>query len=358
MRVKMQCNGTAHQTTGILFSDLASMLESRGIDVELEMRDFPVGVLRKIGVLTSRVARSWRSAKNCDAIVVHTALSLSLPEIIFARLRRIPVVAFVWDIYPASTKAAGSLTNPIVLAAYSLSEKLAFYLVNRSLVPSEDYFEWVPGHKKNVTLFPLWPRGGVRQCRAAPTHDDEIVIAFAGQINSLRGIEYAVELIRERIPNCSIKIDVFSKDKLPASLGEATEHEGNLAIRRLGFVEPSEIGAVLSTYDFGLVSLDPSFALPSFPSKILTYLSAGIPVLYCGPAYSGLEKLVSAYGLGIFLTSGLGDRRDLRSFDYARFARGRNEFFTMSDEAADKLALYLTTGGQKPVFDIDDDGGV
>ncbi|WP_132063598.1 glycosyltransferase family protein [Dietzia maris] len=245
-----------------------------------------------------------------------------------------------------------------MLSAYSLSEKLAFYLVNRSLVPSEDYFEWVPGHKKNVTLFPLWPRGGVRQCRAAPTHDDEIVIAFAGQINSLRGIEYAVELIRERIPNCSIKIDVFSKDKLPASLGEATKHEGNLAIRRLGFVEPSEIGAVLSTYDFGLVSLDPSFALPSFPSKILTYLSAGIPVLYCGPAYSGLEKLVSAYGLGILLTSGLGDRRDLRSFDYARFARGRNEFFTMSDEAADKLALYLTTGGQKPVFDIDDDGGV
>lgn len=333
MRLLMLCNGNETQTTGILFSDLVEVFKSRGIDSSLELRSFPRGVPRKLVALLARVVTSWARVSNVDGVVVHSALSLSLPEMVSARLQRKPVISFVWDIYPASTKVAGNISNPALLAVYSLTERLGYFLSTRVLVPSADYTKWIPGAPDKVAVYPLWPRSEIRECRPLVPRAGKRIV-FAGQINKIRGLDFAVEKLGEAFPGEKISLDVYSRDELPESLtGLEDRSEGILTVRRKDFVPPDVLIRLLGDYDFGLVPLDPEFALPSFPSKLLTYLSAGVPIAYHGPQLRGVSDLLRRHNLGLDLT-GLADPVPVPAVtDRNAFEVNRREYFAQSESA-------------------------
>lgn len=341
MRLVLQCNGTTNQTTGILFTDLARVLRERGVEVDLELRSFPNGVFKKVVALLRRALGCWATMREADGLVVHTALSLSLPEMVCARLQRKPVVAFVWDIYPKSAELAGNIRNPLVLACYTVTERFGYALSTRILVPSSDYLSMVPESRGKIALYPLWPRGEIRERRVGSRVGGKRVV-FAGQINAIRGLDTAVDRLCCKFPGEHISLDIYSSDETPRALHDLVARKaGGLTIHSLGFVSPGLLDGRLGDYDFGLVPLDPNFELPSFPSKILTYLSAGLPLAYFGPEYPGLCGLIRRHSLGIVLSEVHTSHSNHLDFDEGRFSRGRSDFFTSSKEAQDSLLNYL-----------------
>ena len=55
--------------------------------------------------------------------------------------------------------------------------------------------------------------------------------------------------------------------------------------------------------DVGLIFLDPCFTIPNFPSRLLAYMQAGLPVLACTDTNTDIGKIIIEGGFGVWCES-------------------------------------------------------
>lgn len=344
LRVLMLANGGANQTTGRLFTTLAESLSTRH-QTRLQLRQFPRGVFRKVLVLMKSGLTNCRLVARSDILIVHSSLSLSIAEIFFARLINRRILAFIWDFYPDSSRIHGNIRNPILLWLYQKSEKLAYGLCEQTFVPSEDYARYPAlAGVRNIEIVPLWPCDPLLAPIGRRLEKGAFSVVFAGQINALRGLPRSIErLARSR--SAEVRIDVYSVSPPSLEFSRLTERCPNLTLVHHGFVPPAELPERLRQSLFGLVSLDASFALPAFPSKILTYLAAGIPVIYDGPPMPALERTLRNTRVGITLADLVAmDDAALASF-FDEFPAARDAYIASIDASLDRIELSLLPPG-------------
>lgn len=296
-RVLLLCNGGSDQTTGKLFMAMEAKFQKVHCTT-LRLRSFKRGVFAKLPELVKTEWRNMRDISKHDVLIVHSSLSLSIFSMLLARLFNKTVIAFIWDFYPASAKYVGNIKSPILLCCYAFFENLAYRLAHRIYVPTEDYANFSAiANFKNVQILPLWPDGSAPS-PIAKDKGEKLDLAFAGQVNAVRGISDTLS----RISNLTVReinFHLFSKDHVPHELNKQSESNKKINIQYHGFLSSQELLNHLQMMNYGIVSLAHNFNLPAFPSKILTYLSAGIPVIYDGPAMPALEKMLINNGLGV-----------------------------------------------------------
>lgn len=302
-KVLIQSNSSEHQTTGKLCSDLAEELTAEGFEVKLLLRSLPNGIRPKIKRLVRLVLGSRQQLLQYDALIVHSALSLSLIDIIMARFMKKPVIAFVWDLYPESTVQAGTMRNPLVVSLYWVTERIGLRLASFIFVPTIDYLPYLERYARKTSTYPLWPGTTIMDPRGvAGEPTNQLRLVFAGQINAIRGIGNAMTQLCDLFPNEKVHLDVFSSDALPDDLCNLAREYPGFTVESRGFVAREVLLNELGGYDFGLVAIDKSFTLPAFPSKITTYMAAGLPFLYFGPGMKEVTNLASAPRIGVLLS--------------------------------------------------------
>jgi len=336
-RLLLLCNGTEQETTGRLCMALARNLE-RHFAVRLRLRSFPTGILRKIPALVAGLAPRIPDILWADAIIVHTTFSLSLIDIVLARILGKKVYSLVWDIYPESFRIHGNISNPVLIGIQGLIEHLGYRLSTKMFVPSEDYIRFLPGYaQKKATVMPLWTTDPVADVPAREVRD-ELRVVFAGQINVLRSLTDAFQCVLGAVSG-PIEAHLFSRDPAPDDLLGLAEREGRLMVSHHGFVSAEELQPILRTMDFGLVALVGDYNLPAFPSKIMAYAAAGLPILYSGPQSNrALADAISASGIGLVLDS----ERKMSKVDLEIFLREypekRDRFLEASDRGWEVIA--------------------
>lgn len=304
MKVLLLANGTQEQTTGKLASALAVGLRHRGHAVSLALRPFPKGLFPKVRALVRAEARDTFRVLRNDVVVIHSALSLSLATVVVARLLRRPVVAFVWDLYPQSTRIAGNITHPWLLRLFAWMESLGYRLATTIAVPSKDYVPALAAFSDKVVVRPLWPTQRLAPAALPTTSQSILRLGFAGQINAIRGMESTIDMVVEALSGAAVELHVFGRDALPARLADRVDGDPRLQVTEHGFLHPDALASELASLDLGWVCLDEGFDLPAFPSKTWTYLAAGLPILYTGPEMPGLEEWLATNGFGVCLRRG------------------------------------------------------
>jgi len=265
-----------------------------------------------------------------------------LPEILIAKLTGIPVVAFVWDIYPASTVEAGNMRDSRVIWLYALTETIGLRAANVILVPSEDYIPHLERYKSKVKVHPLWLNGNSADFVGQKVAG-QVKLVFAGQINAIRGIAQTLQAVRRLVPDEKIVLDIFSADKLTEDVLSQASRDSQLIIRHQGFLAREHLLPRLMEYDFGVVAINHRFSLPAFPSKILTYVASGLPFLYSGPHMSGVAELAATPCVGIVLEGRENRGQDLLSIRSEEFEAGRVNYYTKVAEAEGSLLGFLRT---------------
>ncbi len=134
------------------------------------------------------------------------------------------------------------------------------------------------------------------------THEgDEIVIGFAGNLGRFQGLEQIVEAMRLLGPDGGIRLEFLgdgkAKPKLEA-LAAGLDH-----VRFAPHLPFAEAKTRIAAFDLGLVSVEPDIYRYAYPSKTLTYLGLGVPVLAVIEPESELARMIGAEDVG-FVAAG------------------------------------------------------
>lgn len=244
-----------------------------------------------------------RAIWSADVVVVHTSVLFFAVEILGARLLGKRVKSIFWDSYPASfTVLKPPSVRARLLCLYRFCESSLLRSCHQVLLPSPDYDCNVKSMGvTNTAYLPLWPI-------VAPTipdrdqprqSDGALHIVFTGAANPIRGLQNAIDILGQNTQT-PIVLHLFGR-QFPQL--ETDRGPGTITIRHHGFVEPDIIGTQISQMDAGLVSLHPDFDLPAFPSKIVSYISTGLPILYIGPQQLALQHFLESTKIGLVANS-------------------------------------------------------
>jgi glycosyltransferase involved in cell wall biosynthesis len=260
-------------------------------------------------ILSASLFGPWVTrGKSFDVVFVYglSPLLQALPSILLARLRGLPMVIWVQDLWPESLSATGHVRNRLVLRLVSTLVRLIYRSSDRILVQSQAFFEPVAKYadKDRIHYYPnpyLEKQPGEASERAVALGDDmrrQFSVVFAGNLGTAQALDTLVDaakLLRERSDICFFVVGSGSREE---HLREEVRLNGLDNVKFCGRFDSQEMGTILSAASALLVSLTdaPIFAL-TVPSKLQGYLAGGRPVLAAINGEGG--RIVEEAGAGL-----------------------------------------------------------
>jgi glycosyltransferase involved in cell wall biosynthesis len=233
---------------------------------------------------------------------------------LLSRLKRIPFLFEVRDLWPTFAIAVGVLRNPILIKLSFWLEGFLYRHAERVMVNSPGYV----GHVKDrgarrVDLIPnsadpkmFEPGNEGLAFRSANALDDRFVVLYAGAhglSNDLGVVLATAKLLQDGKHTEEITIIFLGDGKEKNAL---EKQAANLELKNILFLPPvpkNGMGEVLAGADACLAILKPIEEYKrTYPNKVFDYMAAGRPVIL---AIDGeIRSVVEAAGCGIFVQPG------------------------------------------------------
>jgi len=239
---------------------------------------------------------------------------------LIAKLRRIPLVISVQDIYPEA------LLSQNRLAEGSLPARLMTWIdgvIARGsahvIVISERFAEIYRRSRRvpptRLSLIPNWvdesqmsgDLSGESYRATREIKNCEFLVVYAGNIGAAAGVETAIESMRFLADTPAVRLLVAgSGSRLDSCRGMAEAFPGKVLFHAPWHV--ADHPEVLRAANLLLLPTQGSQSLASVPSKLLSYMLAGCPVLATALPSSDLAELILRAGCGWVIVP---DRPDL-----------------------------------------------
>jgi glycosyltransferase involved in cell wall biosynthesis len=280
-----------------------------------------------------------------------------------ARIKRVPFLLEVRDLWPAFAIAVGVLRNPTLIRLSEWLERFLYRHAERVMVNSPGFRAHVEARgAQRVELVPngadprmFDPQAGASDLRREHGLQGKFVVLYAGAhglSNDLGALLEAARLLCER-PEIAIVLVGDGKDK-PALMEQAAL-QGLHNVRFLPPVAKIDMPRMLAAADACLAILKPiPLYATVYPNKVFDYMAAGKPVIL---AIDGvIREVVEGAGAGVFVQP--GDPQAMAQAiaglaqDPARARlmglRGRQAVEARFDRAAlaEKLAMILEEMGR------------
>lgn len=229
--------------------------------------------------------------KSFDIVFVYapSPVTVGLPAAIIARVKKIPMVIWVQDLWPETLVALGAIRSRMVMLAV---ESLVRFIYNRSalvLGQSPGFLDAISKYCKDsrrIRYFPNWAEDG--KFSEAPKIAPELPLApsvftilFAGNVGEAQDFPAILDAAESLKSNPAVRWIVVGDGHKSEWLREEVVQR-NLAhcFLLLGRFPVERMASFYNAADALLVSLkkDPVFAL-TIPSKVQSYLTAGVPLL-------------------------------------------------------------------------------
>ena len=127
---------------------------------------------------------------------------------------------------------------------------------------------------------------------------DKKVFVYGGNLGRPQGIPFLIECLKK----CSDVDDAFF-----LIVGSGTEYhllqeyvdaEKPQHVKLMQSLPKEDYDRMVAACDVGMIFLDHRFTIPNFPSRLLAYMQAGLPVLCCTDPNTDIGKVVVDGGFG------------------------------------------------------------
>lgn len=280
---------------------------------------------------TSRIARGiqhfifglWLSAltimsHRADSVMVFSP-PLPLPWLVsmVGKVRHIPVVVNIQDLFPREAVELGMLTNQILIRMFEAMERQTYQLAAGVTVHSPGNKEHVVqqgGDRERVHVIYNW----VDSDRTRPGNKDNsfakhqgiggrFVVSYAGTMGWAQDMETiitAASHLRDH-PNLLFLLVGDGVEKEKAKI--RSQELGLTNILWLPMQPWSVYPEVLAASDISMINLHPELRTPVVPSKLLNIMAAARPVIASLPIESDARGIITEAGCGICVDAGDGE---------------------------------------------------
>ena len=136
---------------------------------------------------------------------------------------------------------------------------------------------------------------------------DKKVFVYGGNLGKPQGIPFLIDCLKSQMNNSEVYFlivgDGTEYKKLEAWFAEARPENAKLMKR----LPKEDYDRMVAACDVGMIFLDHRFTIPNFPSRLLSYMQAGLPVLCCTDPNTDIGKVCEEGGFGWWCESNSTD---------------------------------------------------
>ena len=363
-----------------LYTDLFDEIASRGNDVmvfcsdESRIRGKPAegfrGKVRIIQIPTGRITKTNKLTKAVNTVFLERRfisaiknspyrgfdlLIYSTPPITFEKVIRFlkerdhcSTYLLLKDIFPQNAVDIGLIKDGgFIYKRFRNKEKKLYSLSDHIGCMSQANVEYllahnpeIPPEKVHVNPNSIRPTPeDAMQCnkellKEYGISESSLKLIYGGNLGKPQGIDFLLAVLKA----LSEKKDVYT-----LIVGDGTEYDKllhflqkeNISNAKLLKALPKDIYlSLLPCMNVGLIFLDHRFTIPNFPSRVLDYLNASLPVIAAVDFSTDLGKIIYQNGAGLYCES-----NDVNAFLQCVDKMRDKEFRISCGRAAKELVL-------------------
>lgn len=194
------------------------------------------------------------------------------------------------DIFPQNAMDLQMIPHPLIFKYFRSVEKKLYRISDHIGCMSQGNIDYLKLHNpevelKKLHLLPNWSpsdpintsnRDFIRERYAI---QDKFVAIFGGNIGKPQRIENLVELAQRVLKYPDVRILFIGEGAEFDNLVSMVSKRNLTNVIIKSSIHRDDFDQLTAACDIGLISLDQRFTIPNIPSKSVTYLNAGIPIL-------------------------------------------------------------------------------
>jgi colanic acid biosynthesis glycosyl transferase WcaI len=243
---------------------------------------------------------------------VDTLMAASTPPIAVAKvarwLARARGAEFVYhhqDIYPEVALSGGQMSDGMVTKLLRRLDTATDRRADTVVVLSEDMARLiesrgVPADRVAViNNFDPWRLAAAVEEHESGQTAGPLRVAYAGNLGRFQNLDVVFAALRELKDDPGLEFHFVGDGPLRSRLEELVEHDPLPHVVVHGYLKPELLADMLRTeIDLGLVTLNTGVIRAAYPSKTMSYLRNGVPVLALVEAGTALVRQLEEYGAG------------------------------------------------------------
>lgn len=263
--------------------------------------------------LSLTILRKVLFGRRYDVIMVSTAppVLTGFTCALVAKLRKTRFIYHCMDIHPEIGRLSGEFRNPIVFSVLQAMDRWSCSKASPVVVLSDDMKRALEERKGSsqcqirvINNFSLPSEDAPSQSLPFDMHNEDFNLLFAGNIGRFQGLEVLIEVMGLLVTQQPrIRLIMMGEGTARKELEQkAKEFKANVEF--VGHHSVAVAKLAMQKADAGFVSLVPGIIKYAYPSKTMTYLEQGCPLLVAVEPQSSLAQDVEQDGVGLVVPSG------------------------------------------------------
>ena len=127
---------------------------------------------------------------------------------------------------------------------------------------------------------------------------NKTIFLYGGNLGKPQGIEFLIQCIKSQAAREDIFFLVVGDGTEYVKLEQFQDNEKQQNFKLFRQLPKEDYQKVVASCDIGMIFLDYRFTIPNFPSRILDYMAAKLPILACTDANTDVGKVITEGDFG------------------------------------------------------------
>lgn len=164
---------------------------------------------------------------------------------------------------------------------------------------------------------------------------DKVVFVYGGNLGKPQGIPFIADCLRSQQDNAQAFFLIVGDGTEYARLERLVRDVSPQNVKVMQRLPKDDYDRMVSACDVGTIFLDHRFTIPNFPSRLLSYMQAGLPVLACTDPNTDVGKVITDGGFGWWCES-----NDVESFSQLVDTAIHSDLTAFSENAKEYLCKH------------------
>lgn len=127
---------------------------------------------------------------------------------------------------------------------------------------------------------------------------DKKVFVYGGNLGKPQGIDFLIKCIHEQEHNEKVFFLIVGDGTDYGKIEQFVKDSSQNNVKLMKRLPQEDYDTMVGACDVGMIFLDHRFTIPNFPSRLLSYMQAKIPVLVCTDPNTDMGQIVEDNGFG------------------------------------------------------------